>query len=310
MGPKKQAKVFKAVTKGKSHKLKSLLKGVPQNAIDPDSGLGLLHTAVAYNQQACLQQLLHLGLNPNMRDNKNQTPLHVAAKNGYVEMCEQLLAIRGIEASILDNEGRTPLIVSVYYEQTPVFEILIKHFLVDISVRDMDKNTVLHVAAKLGKYIYIPKLVAAGAPINSQNIQGDTPLHIAASSGISRSVQILIAKGADVSIKNDRGQTAKDIAIASGHANLFAPPPRSQPAPGAPLAPPRAKLTRKRSNSVVFGDTMIISAPTNVFIPTYQTPGSSQAVYIISPRSGNPKPLAPQVLKPIKPTSPNFTRSS
>ncbi|MYD45205.1 MAG: ankyrin repeat domain-containing protein [Gammaproteobacteria bacterium] len=56
----------------------------------------------------CIQELLDLGADVNIRNHKGETALHCASKAGFVPVVELLLA-NGAHIDILDNNGSSPL---------------------------------------------------------------------------------------------------------------------------------------------------------------------------------------------------------
>jgi len=63
--------------------------------------------------------------NTNARDEKRQTPLHIAAWHGRSKMC-QLLVDAGSEVDAADSEGCTPLGLSISKDHDPTVKILLR----------------------------------------------------------------------------------------------------------------------------------------------------------------------------------------
>lgn len=84
------------------------------------------------------------GVDPNVRDELGNTPLHYAAGSGHAEAAEELLRL-GADVAARNNVGDTPL----------------------------------HKAASRGNAPIAKILVAGGAPIEAQNNLGQTPKDIA-----------------------------------------------------------------------------------------------------------------------------------
>lgn len=110
-------------------------------------GHGPLHWAARSKTTSVpiIQALLaHPGLYANLRDGKDQTALHIAAKDGKSELVRLLL------------EGGA-----------------------DIDVRDDVGNTALHYGVTAGQIQTIEFLVGAGASIHAENYRVLTPLDLA-----------------------------------------------------------------------------------------------------------------------------------
>jgi len=75
----------------------------------------------------------------------------------------------------------------------------------DLSKRDLDGLTLLHVASEIGNNEIARLLIDAGADINDKDDFGNTPLHYASIYGRTDIVNMLIDAGADVNekIKHD-----------------------------------------------------------------------------------------------------------
>ncbi|XP_070507360.1 ankyrin repeat domain-containing protein 11-like [Chironomus tepperi] len=123
-------------------------------------------------------------LSPNSQSNKvkdrnerGETPLHIAAKKGDLEGAKKLLE-QGSNPNVTDFAGWTPL----------------------------------HEAANHGHYHLAQLLIKFGANVMATGLDDMTPLHDAASFGNQKLVKMLIEKGADPLFKNKKGKTAQDIA--------------------------------------------------------------------------------------------------
>lgn len=78
---------------------------------------------------------------------------------------------------------------------------------------DSNKNTLLHIAAKLGKREMIQYILSKGLDVNIRNGYGETALHVACGKNKDLSmIKFLVSKGADIEICNSIGDTCVEVA--------------------------------------------------------------------------------------------------
>ncbi|PSS06360.1 Nuclear factor NF-kappa-B p50 subunit like [Actinidia chinensis var. chinensis] len=128
-----------------------------------------------------------------VQNERGNTPLHLAAAMGNVEMCKLIAnADRGLIISIRNNENETPLFVAARNGKKDAFLCL--HDLIIPGdgenaktvkdypyCRSRDGQTILHVAIE-GEYFDLAYQIMCRYDDlrNSVNVQGHTPLHILA----------------------------------------------------------------------------------------------------------------------------------
>ena len=140
-----------------------------------------LHMCVTRGDTAGVAWLLDHGALVDLATSAlHETPLHVAADLGQVDLLRQLLERRA-----------------------------------RVHVVDVDGDTPLHIAARHADAL--SALLAAGAEIDARNRFGDTPLHAAVWVGDPKAVEVLVRHGASVSARGDSGQTPREIAVLRGH---------------------------------------------------------------------------------------------
>jgi len=118
---------------------------------------------------------------------RGETGLHLAARAGHGEIVD-LLVKQGLDVESRDCDGLTPLHAAVLNQKVYVCGQLIRSTQPRASVhtRDLEGNTVLHSAARLGLTQVILLLMPAGADPNARNANDDTPIDVAKSAEVSR----------------------------------------------------------------------------------------------------------------------------
>jgi ankyrin repeat protein/predicted TIM-barrel fold metal-dependent hydrolase len=88
-----------------------------------------LHSALDAGRFDIVELLLAKGADANIRDDKGQTPLHIAASyaaSRYPKIVELLIS-NGADINAKDNNGKTALSYAIEYARTEIIELLRKH---------------------------------------------------------------------------------------------------------------------------------------------------------------------------------------
>jgi len=151
-----------------SKNLSKLLK--KQHIDDVDESLqSALHVAAAEGNLPVLKLLVKKGGNLNLQDMNGWTPLHCAASNGHLKVCEYLLENKGVDACVSTNERTSVL-----------------HYLVRNAPPE-----------EMALYLRVVSLaLERGIDVDIQNKHGETPLHSACLRGNVAAVKFLLEKKA------------------------------------------------------------------------------------------------------------------
>ena len=141
-----------------------------------------LFRAVAQKNLVGVWGMLKGGVDPNITNEKSNTPLIISASLGDTEAVRALLAYRA-DVNKANKDGNTPLIYAARYNHP---------------------NTVLALTA--------PLTMQYRVDLDAQNKRGETALYWAAQKGYPNVVKILLAYDADKNIKTTAGLTALDAA--------------------------------------------------------------------------------------------------
>lgn len=132
----------------------------------------------------CAKYLLQYGAAINGRTtDEDDTPLHVAARNGLPDHTELYLRY-GATVDKQNDEGLTPLNSACSQRQEekelqPYFKVCqtLLGAGADIHTMDQDKRTPLHMACKNVNPDIVDMLLANGANVNNMDYGGEAPMH-------------------------------------------------------------------------------------------------------------------------------------
>ncbi|EPY77258.1 ankyrin repeat domain 28-like protein [Camelus ferus] len=171
-----------------------------------NQGYTPLHWACYNGNENCIEVLLEQKCfrkfvgNPFTPLHCAMTPLHAAAFADHVE-CLQLLLRHNAQVNAADNAGKTALMMAAENGQAGAVDILVNSAQADLTVKDKDLNTPLHLASSKGHEkcaLLILDKIQDESLINAKNNALQTPLHVAARNGLKVVVEELLAKGACV----------------------------------------------------------------------------------------------------------------
>ncbi|XP_029381183.1 ankyrin repeat and SOCS box protein 10 isoform X1 [Echeneis naucrates] len=160
-----------------------LIHGANANAVSED-GIMPLHICTSPESLECAKYLLQYGAAINGRtQDENDTPLHVAGRNGLPDHTELYLRY-GAAVNKKNDEGLTPLNAACSRPQE--VQDLQRYFKVcqmligagaDVHAADQDKHTPLHMACKNANPDIVDLLLKNGACVNNMDYGGEAPMH-------------------------------------------------------------------------------------------------------------------------------------
>lgn len=131
----------------------------------------------------------------------------------------------GLSPDVRTQRGQTPLIIAAEYGSTSVAKLLISRR-AQLEARDGRNGfTALHWSARNYHPAIARALIAAGARVNAENKWQQTPLWVAAwqpEQGNTEIAHILVAAGADISRPDHKHNTPLLMAARSGHVSMIA----------------------------------------------------------------------------------------
>ena len=216
-----------------------------------ESKTTILHEVVQFNINAA-DLLLDNGANPNVRDNKQKTPLHYIADDSYPGVVNLFLNKEGVDINAIDGQGKTPLHYAVYQGYQDVISNFLKKG-ANVITKDKSSRTALH-SAVITDDLEILKMLILHEVKNSEKAycekpdwpdyedegfkvisnkrkektkellagivdkEGNTFLHFAAKYGCGKEIlKFLVENGLDINTKNNTGVMPIHIAAKCGN---------------------------------------------------------------------------------------------
>lgn len=178
-----------------------------------------LHLAAANGQLAVLQALLACGCDPNTRDNSGRTPLFAALEHGANALpLVRALAAHGADAEAMDANGETPLGLALEH---PELERWLDWNDWQRPRRPLRADDLIHAATR-GADAAVRRLLELGFAVDTRDAQGATALLHACGAGHREVAVTLIDAGADVGASAHNGMTPLAAAVAARREPLVA----------------------------------------------------------------------------------------
>ncbi|XP_065340589.1 serine/threonine-protein phosphatase 6 regulatory ankyrin repeat subunit C isoform X2 [Cloeon dipterum] len=150
---------------------------------------------------------------------KKQTPLHLAAADGQLEVCRLLLEL-GASIDATDELGQKPIHVAAQNNFSAVVALFLQKHPQLVGANTKDGNTCAHIAAMRGSVRVIEELMKFDRQgvISARNrVTEATALQLAAEGGHAEVVKVLVKAGASPIEENKAGLTAVHLAAQNGH---------------------------------------------------------------------------------------------
>ncbi|MBK1719787.1 hypothetical protein CKO27_19450 [Thiocystis violacea] len=167
-----------------------------------------LYRAVGIGDLDQVKRHLYWGADVNQPDINGDFPLHVAARQGSVNISRALIE-HGAAPLALDAAGATPMEVALATGKTQVAQMLV------VRGVPLDPWEALLDLARAGvsDRDTFEFLTRRGADLNRADTHGDTPLRLAIAGGHLETVRRLILMGTDVNQTDAAGRRPLDLAL-------------------------------------------------------------------------------------------------
>jgi ankyrin repeat protein len=160
-----------------------------------------------------VKAFIEFGVDIEIADIDEWTPLHRALFEGNIEVTRGLLE-RGA-----DLTGHNQLKTAFLGGHAGVIQVLLEHG-VDLTVKDTDEFTTLHIASVGGHVEMVRILLEHGLDATMQTKEGLTSLHMASIAGHVDVARLLLEHGADATAQDKDGWTPLHYASVQGNAEF------------------------------------------------------------------------------------------
>ena len=179
----------------------------------------MLHSA-STGRYELVSYFADMGTDIYCKSNLGENCLHIAAKNGHLDLCKILIWRHNFDVFMTDLTGLTPLLHSAStgsYELVTYFADMGN----DILGQDKTGKNCLHIAARNGHINLCKKLLDEHKfDVEMCCNEGWTVLHYSAVFGSCEQVSYFVAMGTDIHLKTSNGTNCLHIAAKHGHLNL------------------------------------------------------------------------------------------
>lgn len=127
---------------------------------------------------------LRCGVNPNVRNRRKVTPLHMSCRFDLPRVAAFLIS-NGADVNAYDEVRETPLFRAVNLGYEECVKVLLTSD-IDLGFQNRKGYTVIHRAAQRGKRHILPLLLDAGAPANISDRVGKIPIDYARNAEIKQ----------------------------------------------------------------------------------------------------------------------------
>ncbi|KAI9894178.1 MAG: hypothetical protein M1814_004032 [Vezdaea aestivalis] len=189
---------------------KSLVRDKISLGLDKEWGSPLI-IACAHGSSEAAKVLIRKNVDINLRNQRNETALHVSLRNGHEQLAIDLINL-GADPTLLDGLNDSAFIVACTIGAKEAARSLIEKN-VNINVQNSEGDTALHASLKHKHQQLALDVINTGAEATLLNNQGNSPFLLACGHEMYLAAYALMNKKVNVDVQNSRGETALHISI-------------------------------------------------------------------------------------------------
>ena len=205
-----------------------------------------LHYACRYGHFNIVEYLIDQGANKEAKNLNGDSPLHYASHNNHIQIVDYLIS-QSVNKDPINNKQQTPFMIAtkeiqqkyfideLKYPQNfekDIFKAVIANKLnsveylhsivkIDINIKNMKNQTLLHMASKYGNLDIAKYLISNGTNIEEKDVNGETALHLACRYNHLQIVEYLISQGANKDPINNKQETPFIFAKMKNHSQII-----------------------------------------------------------------------------------------
>ncbi|CAL1539768.1 unnamed protein product [Lymnaea stagnalis] len=216
----KSHQIFEAVKAGLLIPVQTIVEqcGLPVLSMRDDKGHTPSHWACLGGHTAILRYMIEnkVPIDEASTNELGAKPIHWACVNGHIAIVD-ILTQAGVDLDTTDNKNCTPLIVAAQYGQTMLAGYLMGKG-ARLQLTDKDGDNALHWAAFKGHNELMRLLIYSGFNPRQKDNFGQTSLHLACINGNLTAVKELCEQdGVEVDIPDNNGKTPLQLALGRKH---------------------------------------------------------------------------------------------
>ena len=217
-GSRKLSTLHMAILSGQLEMVNMVLNsGVDVNIEDELEITPLFQAAAAGLREIC-ELLIGNGANINKGSKTGETPLFIASQEGHIEVVKLLLS-HACKVDECRNDGASPLIIAIFNKHIDIARLLVENG-ADADTKCVDGTSSLYVAAKIGSLELVQILTDHKASL-TLNALGQSPLIAAARNGFVDIGEHLMNLNVDVNECSPEGKSPISISVENGSKEMF-----------------------------------------------------------------------------------------